>query len=72
MLTGTFTTPSGGSFPENRHEIGLHTLGRGSSAVQPGQGQGPDIYFDDFAVRLEGGGGGGGFAPAVQELSAGE
>lgn len=73
IRTSTLTTPAGGSFPPDRPELGLHTWGWGSVDGDPTWGELPDIYFDDFGVRIEGvPGASGGFAPAIQETSAGE
>ncbi|MCF8109851.1 MAG: hypothetical protein K9J85_00025 [Desulfobacteraceae bacterium] len=67
----TGTSPAG-SFPETRPELGLHTWGWGSSDGEPDQGEVPNIYFDDFAVRLDDVVTSGGFAPAIQESAAGQ
>lgn len=69
IRTNTFTTET---FPDTRPELGLHTWGWGSVDGEPASGEVPDIYFDDFAVRLAGGTASGGFAPAIQESAAGE
>jgi hypothetical protein len=65
IRTGTLTSPDGG-FPPDRPEVGLHTWGWGSRNGNPNENAVPDIYFDDFGLRLLSSGGGG-FAPAIQE-----
>ncbi|MFO7930577.1 MAG: hypothetical protein R6U97_04145 [Desulfosalsimonas sp.] len=71
IRTNTLTTPDA-NFPETRPELGLHTWGWGSSGGEPDAGEIPDIYFDDFAVRLDAPFMSGGFAPAIQESAAGQ
>ena len=72
IRTDTLTTPSSGSFPLDRPELGLHTWGWGSVDGEPTDDVVPNIYFDDFAVRMPGEKTSPGFAPAIQESTAGE
>jgi hypothetical protein len=65
IRTNSLTTPDG-SFPPDRPEVGLHTWGWGSRNGNPNENAVPDIYFDDFGLRLLSSGKGG-FAPAMQE-----
>jgi len=55
IRTNSYTTPSSGSF--TRPEIGLHTFGKFSNKS----------YFDDFAIKTEGGGKETGFLPPIQQ-----
>ncbi len=67
------TPPEDDGFDQTRPELGLHTWGWGSSDGEPEfDVDHPDIYFDDFAVRLDDAVMSGGFAPAIQESSAGD
>ncbi|RJQ66077.1 MAG: hypothetical protein C4519_26280 [Desulfobacteraceae bacterium] len=61
------TTPASGVFAASRPEIGLHTWGWGSVGGVPNNTRTPDIFFDDFAIRLPGRPGAFGFLPALQE-----
>lgn len=66
IRTNTLTSPED-NFPSSRPEIGLHTWGWGSSNGTPDEDEPPEIYFDDFGLRLQESGQINGFEPAIQE-----
>jgi hypothetical protein len=45
LILPDFTTPSSGTFPANRDEVGLHAVGKGGNANNA-------IVFDEFTIRL--------------------